>query len=146
MRIAAYAAGLGEIGSSRIFLTPQFGPRQRLAAIITNAPFLGDSLLKGKICDHCMKCVKECKTNAISQDKQISFKVAGETISMADLDTTKCSYYHKGQRRIRLLCPLKFHFQRIIQMSDVFSVARVAKEYISWYNQMDQMTVGWGTA
>jgi len=92
-----------------------------------------------------MKCVKECKANAISQDKQISFKVAGETISMADLDTTKCSYYHKGLSKTNSpFTPLEISLPE--DYTDVFSLARVAKEYIPWYNQMDQMTAGWGTA
>ncbi|HOV21913.1 MAG TPA: (4Fe-4S)-binding protein, partial [bacterium] len=37
-RIAAFCAGLGEIGYSKVFLTPEFGPRQRFACILTDAP------------------------------------------------------------------------------------------------------------
>ncbi|MBC7288847.1 MAG: (4Fe-4S)-binding protein, partial [Armatimonadetes bacterium] len=37
-RIAAVAAGLGEIGYSKLFLSPEFGPRQRLAMLLTDAP------------------------------------------------------------------------------------------------------------
>ena len=38
MRIAAFAAGLGEIGWSKMFLTPEFGPRQRLAPRLHRRP------------------------------------------------------------------------------------------------------------
>jgi len=37
-RIAAAICGMGEIGYSNIFLSPQFGPHQKLAFILTNAP------------------------------------------------------------------------------------------------------------
>ena len=36
IRIAGTAAGVGEMGWSKVFLTNEFGPRQRLAAIITD--------------------------------------------------------------------------------------------------------------
>ena len=32
-RVAAYICGMGEIGWSKVFLTPRFGPRQRFAFI-----------------------------------------------------------------------------------------------------------------
>lgn len=38
LEYAAVVAGLGEIGFCRIFLTPQFGPRQSLGMVITDAP------------------------------------------------------------------------------------------------------------
>ena len=50
-RIAAVAAGIGEIGYSKVFLTPEFGPRQRFAVILTDAPLEPDPLFDGKICD-----------------------------------------------------------------------------------------------
>ena len=36
-RLAAYMAGLGEIGWSKVFLTPEFGPRQRFVILLTDA-------------------------------------------------------------------------------------------------------------
>ena len=40
IRIAALAAGLGEMGWSKVFLTKKFGPRQRFHAIITDLEWL----------------------------------------------------------------------------------------------------------
>ncbi|MFW5869045.1 MAG: (4Fe-4S)-binding protein, partial [Armatimonadota bacterium] len=37
LRLAAYMAGLGEIGWSKMFLSPRFGPRQRIAILLTDA-------------------------------------------------------------------------------------------------------------
>lgn len=51
-RIAAYICGMGEIGWSKVFLTPRFGPRQRFAFIITDAPLRPDPLVEpGTLCD-----------------------------------------------------------------------------------------------
>ncbi|NLF23691.1 MAG: hypothetical protein GX590_11110, partial [Lentisphaerae bacterium] len=36
LRIAAYLCGLGEIGFSKMFLTPQFGPRNRIGIVLTD--------------------------------------------------------------------------------------------------------------
>ena len=35
LRIAGYLCGLGEIGYSKMLLTPEFGPRVRVGIIIT---------------------------------------------------------------------------------------------------------------
>ncbi len=39
-RIVAVACGLGEIGWSKMLLTPEFGPLQRVAFIFTDAIFI----------------------------------------------------------------------------------------------------------
>ena len=48
---AAVRAGLGEIGYLDVFITPEFGPRQRLQAIITDADLVEDDLMVDGICD-----------------------------------------------------------------------------------------------
>lgn len=37
LSVIGVAAGLSELGHSKVFLTPQFGPRQRVYAILTDA-------------------------------------------------------------------------------------------------------------
>lgn len=91
LRIAAVAAGLGEIGYSKMFLSPEFGPRQRLAGVITDAPLKPDPLFEGKICDRCMMCVKDCSVQAIPRDKTVKITVAGKELEWADIDFKKCS-------------------------------------------------------
>ena len=59
-RIAAYMAGLGEFGWSKVFLTPEFGPRQRFVILLTDAELEPDPIYEGKICDRCKLCVKDC--------------------------------------------------------------------------------------
>ncbi|OQW96988.1 MAG: hypothetical protein BWK74_07320, partial [Desulfobacteraceae bacterium A6] len=93
IRIAGFIAGLGEIGYSKMFLTPEFGPRQRLAALITDLELEPDPIFAGGLCDKCMGCVKECNFGAIPhirKGKVVKIKVAGREIEWADIDMNKC--------------------------------------------------------
>ena len=90
LRIAAFCAGLGEIGYSKMLLTPEFGPRQRLAAVLTDAPLKPDPLFKGGLCDRCLACVKDCSVQAIPRNKTIKVTVAGRQLEWADIDVAKC--------------------------------------------------------
>ena len=91
-RIAAYICGMGEIGWSKVFLTPQFGPRQRFAFILSDAPLEPDPLVEpGTLCDRCKLCVKDCPAGAISKDEAIEIEVAGKKIAWGKLDETKCA-------------------------------------------------------
>ncbi len=105
IRIAAVAAGLGEIGWSKVFLTKKFGPRQRLHAIITDLEIEPDTLVKpGSICTRCMKCVEDCPSKAIPhirEGKQISIQIENYTYWWADVHTGRCTLsYHGGDSRV----------------------------------------------
>lgn len=105
IRIAATAAGLGEIGWSKVFLTRQFGPRQRLAAILTDLEIEPDELIKpGSICDRCMECVRGCPANAIPhirEGKSMRIEIDGYVYEWADLDVGKCVLsYHGADPRV----------------------------------------------
>lgn len=95
-RVAAFAAGLGEFGWSKIFLTPEFGPRQRFVMVLTDAPLQADPLFEGQICDRCQQCVTECSGGAISATETEKIVVAGRTIEFARLDVLKCSVAYRG--------------------------------------------------
>jgi hypothetical protein len=89
-RLAAFMAGLGEIGWSKIFLTPEFGPRQRFALLLTDAELEPDPIFTGQICDRCKQCVRHCHGRAISADETVSVTVAGHTITWGKLDPLAC--------------------------------------------------------
>jgi len=96
-RVAAFLCGLGEIGYSKVFLTPQFGPRQRLGVMLTEAEFEPDPIYDGpQLCDRCMKCVAECPGDAISPDKTVKVTIAGHELEWNDLDCTRCGVYFRG--------------------------------------------------
>lgn len=67
-KCAATAAGLGNIGINRLFLSPEFGPFVRMGSILTNADLKPDEPLKEKVCTRCMECVKRCPARAIGED------------------------------------------------------------------------------
>ncbi len=97
LRVIAVAAGLGELGLSKIFLSPQFGPRQRIFAVFTDAELEPTPLCTEKICDDCQACVKECEAAAIGTTREVKFTIEGMEYSHAPLDTSKCLQVHRGE-------------------------------------------------
>lgn len=97
LRIAAFLCGLGEIGWSKVFLSPQFGPRQRIGLLYTEAELEPDPIIEpGTLCDRCMKCVAECPGNAISADRSVRVTLAGHEVEWNDLDLETCGVYFRG--------------------------------------------------
>jgi len=73
LRHAAVEAGLGEIGLNNLLITPQYGPRVRLAAIVTDAPLEADPRFEERLCEKyrekCgLACVRMCPVNALTED------------------------------------------------------------------------------
>ncbi len=93
-RIAGVICGLGEIGWSKIFLSPKLGPRQRLAFLFTDADLVPDPMIPpGTLCDRCMRCARECPSGAIPKDprEKEEVTIAGQTLSWCKLKETRCS-------------------------------------------------------
>lgn len=98
-RVCAYLAGLGQIGYSKVFLTPEFGPFQRFVVLLTDAPLEPDPIFEGKLCDRCMRCARACTGGAISMTETESITVAGRTIEWGKLDVLKCSTAYMGAHK-----------------------------------------------
>ena len=97
MRIAAFCAGLGEIGYSKMLISPEFGPRQRLAAVLTDAPLEPDPIYEGpQLCDRCMACAAQCTGSAISTTDTTKVTVAGRELEWGEIDYKLCSRYFCG--------------------------------------------------
>ena len=62
---AAVSCGLGEIGRSNLLLTPEFGPHQRLCAVITEAELTADAPRELNLCKGCNRCVRACPSGAL---------------------------------------------------------------------------------
>ncbi len=105
IRIAGVAAGLGEIGWSKVFMTQKFGPRVRLAAILTDMELEPDPLLEPKtLCDRCMQCVKDCVSCAIphvKDEKTVKIRIEDKEYEWADVDMGRCTLgFHGGDTRL----------------------------------------------
>lgn len=117
IRITGVAAGVGEIGWSKVFVTKRFGPRQRLAAIITDLEMEPDSLVEpNSICNLCMECVKGCPGAIphVKEGKFVEIQIEGKTYRWADVDMGKCTLmYHGGDPRLSPFIPKSlpgYHF------------------------------------
>ncbi|MBN1808248.1 MAG: 4Fe-4S binding protein [Planctomycetes bacterium] len=97
LRIAGYLAGLGEIGYSKVFLTPEFGPRQRLGVVLTEAELEPDPIYDGpELCNRCMACVRECPGQAISAEKTVKVTLAGHEVEWGEIDCAACDIAFRG--------------------------------------------------
>jgi len=65
LRHAAQLAGLGRIGRNAMLLTPEFGPRVQLGAILTDAELPASPALQQNPCNACDLCIKHCPANAL---------------------------------------------------------------------------------
>jgi reductive dehalogenase len=64
----AIDAGLGEIARNGLLVTPQLGPRVRLAKVYTDLPLFPDQPIEFGVKDFCMicgKCAKKCPSQSI---------------------------------------------------------------------------------
>lgn len=90
----AVEAGLGTFGHHSLLVTPQYGPRVRLTAIVTDAEVEPtDKPLAVNLCDVCIEkpCISHCPAGAIEEP--------GET-EVYRLDKFLCAQY----RRTRPTC------------------------------------------
>lgn len=66
LKDAAVLAGLGAIGRNNLLITPQFGPRVRLRAVVTAAELPPNRILGVHPCpETCDRCIRACPTNAL---------------------------------------------------------------------------------
>jgi epoxyqueuosine reductase QueG len=62
---AAVLAGLGTIGRNSLLITPEFGPRIRLACLVTDAVFEPSPKTRKDYCVGCDACIRVCPARAI---------------------------------------------------------------------------------
>lgn len=87
-KLAANLAGLGWIGKSCLFITPECGPRVRWATILTDAPLESTGELRQEQCGDCRECVDICPTQAI-----IGRPFRANEPREARFDARKCDRY-----------------------------------------------------
>lgn len=65
-KAVGYMAGLGWLGKNQLLLTRQFGPRVRLATVLSDAPFSQTSFPEKNRCLYCTACLDACPVGALS--------------------------------------------------------------------------------
>jgi epoxyqueuosine reductase QueG len=81
LRQLATTAGLGWIGRNNLLVTPDFGSRVRLSAVLTDAPLdAGKPISFG--CGKCTRCLSRCPVSAIKTEPN-------------DFDLTACRQFIK---------------------------------------------------
>ncbi|NLL83666.1 MAG: hypothetical protein GX230_05420 [Lentisphaerae bacterium] len=95
-RLVAQAAGLGETGLNGLFLTPEYGPRQRFAMLVSDAEIEADVPFKPHICDDCGDCVRECPLQALDAAAAQPYGLAGYQRNVAARDNNICLHCKNG--------------------------------------------------
>jgi epoxyqueuosine reductase QueG len=96
---AAVQAGLGEFGLSNLLLTPQFGPRQRFAQLLTDAELVHDKPLNSNLCEETIPecnfgCINICPRGVISSDYENDPSIMKTVVwKGTNIDKPGCSYY-----------------------------------------------------
>ena len=93
---AAVAAGLGQIGMCGLFLSPEFGSRQRFQMILTDAPVEQSPIFTGQICDGCGECAASCPLGAIDFENSSEIEICGRVDKVASIAYDVCKRCKNG--------------------------------------------------
>ncbi len=146
-RLAGVACGLGEIGLSKMFLTKEFGPLQRLAFLFTDAPLEPDPLYDGEpLCRRCGACIRECPGQCLSATERVTVYVGGKKCEWAALDEWKCyAFYTHGGRYYNPFVPKAVFDENKDGMLDVLEGKAKADEtgVTNVYTALEQYFPTW---
>lgn len=94
----AIDAGLGELSRAGYLVTPKYGPRVRLAKVITDMPLKPEGAISfgvSEFCEVCGKCAQICPSGAISSGER-SFETppsGNPGVNKWAINGTKCLQY-----------------------------------------------------
>ncbi len=69
LKTAAVRCGLGCQGKNTLLITPNYGPRVRLVAVLTTAELEIDEPCQADLCGECERCITACPTKALEPYK-----------------------------------------------------------------------------
>jgi len=91
---AAVRAGVGELGYCGALLTPEFGPRQRIQMILTDAQTEPSPILSDEICPRKPDCKDTCPLGAFVGEQEIV--ICGKRMKVAQIDDRICAGCKNG--------------------------------------------------
>ena len=98
MDFAAHAAGLGQMGIGKFFLTHEFGPRQVFCAILTDVEVdRYDAVSERAVCDQCDECVRACPVGAYASDRFTTTALCEGEASWHTLKVDHCLVCNTGK-------------------------------------------------
>jgi epoxyqueuosine reductase len=94
-KLGAHLAGLGWIGKSCLFITPEYGPRVRWATILTDAPLEPTGEMQQEQCGDCRECIDICPTQAFTGNP-----FRADEPRESRYDAKKCEkYFHSMEQK-----------------------------------------------
>lgn len=93
---AAVRCGLGEIGATDELMTPEFGHRQRVTLILTDAELEPTPICSANVCQRCGKCASACPFDAIDFSKMYQIDICGKAMSVAEINSDLCAHCQNG--------------------------------------------------
>ncbi len=91
----AAATGIGTLGKSGFLMTPEFGPRQRLAFVLTDAEFSSapKEAQTSPCPDDCRACVSGCPVQALQSEKIKKVKISdGNVYPVFERNEVRCQW------------------------------------------------------
>jgi len=92
----AIDAGMGELSRNGLLITPEFGPRVRIAKVLTDLPLEPDPPLEfgvAQFCERCVKCATHCPAQCIQYgertDKPVNISTSPGVLKWP-IDAEKC--------------------------------------------------------
>lgn len=97
----AVACGLGQFGWHTLLITPEFGTRQKLTTIATDARLEFDPPAEPSLCEpvQCgFQCAQACPTSAIPDDpdERVSLRIGKQAVEYAKISGWKCRWGCSG--------------------------------------------------
>lgn len=94
-RFAAVAAGLGVLSKAGFVVTPEFGPRMRFVALVTDAEIEPDPVCRQMAlvasCEGCRRCLDTCRTGAFRRE-EVVVHVEGVPQRFHPIERVRCDW------------------------------------------------------